>query len=503
MKAEKKAFNRIVLLTGARIFGVIFSFIIPMYLGRHLAIESYGTYKLIMLIYSLAQLSLNLGFDDSVNYFLRWDKKNFALYSLNALIFNLFTTGLIATLLAVFRFKLAHLLNDPELAKFLPLLGLLIVLTISSQQLEVSLINLDHFKERLYLDASTELLKACSILAGFIFFDSLTVVLMFLCALMLIKLFWAIGVIHFYRNKEAVRYRDARRFFSKQAKFGIPLGISRIVQNILNMENLLISSFFNVVQFTFYAVGSFDNPFVNSLRASIYEFINMELVEHVKNRNYEGIQDTWRKMTRKLFLVVIPFTTYMAFFARELIVFVFSEKYASSASFFTIFNIFIFISCFNPEPLFRASSKTAVIFRIRIAGVILGLLMMFAGASLRSPISIMWAKILAVGFINFYGLFTGTRLLQIKLHKLFLWKDMVKLFSLSFSLSFLLRFVFHELAWHPFWILAASFSIYFLGVYLGSCAMNLIKEDESAYLHLLLRKGLAKVGLFKWEAVRD
>jgi len=45
------------------------------------------------------------------------------------------------------------------LAQYLPILGFLIVVTLSSLQIEGFLINLNRFKARLYLDAGTELVS--------------------------------------------------------------------------------------------------------------------------------------------------------------------------------------------------------------------------------------------------------------------------------------------------------------------------------------------------------
>lgn len=492
MSNSKESFNKMVLLTGARIFGIIFSFAIPMFLGRHLGVEDYGTYKQVTLIYWFAQIALNLGFDDSVFYYLRQDRKNFPLYSFNALVFNLSATGLIATLMTIFRFEIAGLLNNPQLAQYLPILGFLIMMTMSSMQIEGFLLNLDRFRQRLFLDAGTELLKALAVLGAYWYFNSLFIALVLLSSLMTLRLLWSVLTMHQHKKQNGLQYREAKKYFFMQAKFGLPLGISRIVQNLLNLENLLISSLFNLTQFTYYAVGCFENPLINSMRTSLYELVNIDLIDSLKEKSYQKAVEAWRRMTRKLFLVVIPFTVFMVFFAQELIVFIFSEKYLPSVPFFMVFNLYIVMASLNPEPLFRASSQTSYALKIKTTGVLLGFLVMLIGAYVWGPMGVLWGKILAVGFVNFVGLAIGARLIESHWTKLFWWSEILKIACVSILAVILIRGMFFSGWAPPFWTLAAAFSCYFLIVLGLAVLTGILKQDEILHLKATLLKIVGK-----------
>ncbi|MGE5085507.1 MAG: lipopolysaccharide biosynthesis protein [Bacillota bacterium] len=497
MQNDKESFNRVALLSGARFLGMAFSFAIPMYLSRHLSVETYGTYKLVTLIYWFAQVALNLGLDDSVNYYLRWDRKNFALYSWNALLSNFVITGIVALGLTIFRLPIAKLLNDLDLANYLPLLGVLIVVTICSQQMEGLLINFNRFKERLYLDAGTEFLKSAALLGAFILFDSITWALGFLSVLMTLRLIWVVYTIEGHKNNDGLKYRDGCKFIPTQIKYGLPLGFSRIITNLLNVENFVISSFYNITQFTIYSVGSFENPLINSLRSSVYELIIIQLIEEVRNGNFQKAEDTWRRMSRKLLLVIIPFSIYTAFFSKELITFIYSNKYAESAPYLTVFSLYIFIGCLNPEPLFRAASQTAYALKIKIVGVILGVALIFAGAYWISPMGVLWAKIIAVGAMNLFGLVVGARMINSNFFRLFMWSDLIKLSALSTIFSAILKYCFQDFNWLPFWILATSFTIFTILLFVASIFTHLLKPDEIGHLRYLWLKLMGKFKIGK------
>lgn len=490
MSSDKASFNRTVALTAARLFGIVFSFAIPMYLGRTLEVEQYGTYKQIMIFYWFSQVALNLGLDDSAYYFLRWEPKKFPLFSFNALIFNLMATTLMAIIFVTFQEPIAQGLNNPDLAQYIPQLSVLMVLTICSMQLEGILIGLERIKERLALEMGVELLKAIAILCGFIFFNSIHSVLLFLNLIMAARLLTTFFVIEQNKRREQLSYKEALLYWKKQMKYGLPLGLSRILQNILNLEKFLISSFHSVRDFTFYTVGCFENPLINATQASFYEMANIEMVDAMKNNRADHALELWRNMMRKLMMVVVPFVVYMIFFAQEIMVFIFSEKYVESTPYFVVFNIGVLIAAFNPEPLFRASSKTHTILKIKTIGLFIGGLSLVFLASKVAPLYVLWAKTLIIGGLNITGLSIGARLISAKARDLFRWKELFGIAFISLACAWPLHKSLLGTDWGPFWLLASSFSLYLILIFLLSCFSGLITKDERDHLFRLIMKVL-------------
>lgn len=449
-----------------------------MYLGRKLSVETYGTYKQIMLFFWFAQVALNLGVDDSAYYFLRWNPKNFPLYSMNAMAFNLVATGLLWALMSIFAAEISQLLNNPELESYLPILGFLVLTTVSSMQIEGILIGMNRFNERLMMEVGVEVIKSLAIIASFYYFNSIKAVLYILSAVMTLRLLVTLFIINSYKKKESLRFREAPKHLMTQLRFGLPLGISRILQNVLNMENFFISSYFSLAQFTYYSVGCFENPLVNAARTSMYEITNIEMIDAMKNDGPNKAILVWKNMSRKLFLIIIPFVVFMIFFAKEIIVFIFSDKYLPSVPFFMIFNIYLIVGALNPEPLFRANSKTHLVLKLKIIGLMIGLSLLVAGAYWGGPIWALVGKILGVFIMNIIGLVAGARLLDGRFRDLFSWRDLGISLVISIILSAVLRLAFINISWHPFWVLALSFSLYFILQLICSSIFKVIKDEE-------------------------
>ncbi len=490
MSQDKSSFTKTIWLTLARIIGIFFSFAIPMYLGRALEVEEYGTYKQVMLFYWFSQVALNLGLDDSAYYYLRWKPERFALYSFNALSFNLIVTTLIGLTFTLLRDPIAIGLGNPELARYIPLLSLLIVLTVSSMQLEGILIGLDRLKQRLMLELGVELLKAMAILGAYIFFNSLFIVLIFLSVLMALRLLMTFIIIDSHRKKGGLKYADSLIHLKEQIKFGLPLGLSRILQNILNLEKFLISSLFSVKDFTYYTVGCFENPLVNAAQASFYELANIEMVDAVRAGDKQQALEIWRNMLRKLHLVATPFIVYMMFFSKELMTFIFSDKYVESTPYFIVFNLFVFVQVFNPEPLFRATFKTELFLKIRTIGFVIGAIALVAAAMWLSPLQVLAVKVTVFFVLNSSTLILGGRLLDAGVTKLARWRELALLIGICTALSYAFHLLSEKyLQGLPvFWVLAISFSLYGLTCLLFALCTGLISKDERDFIFLKLKK---------------
>jgi O-antigen/teichoic acid export membrane protein len=480
--------QRLLFLTAARILGVAFSFLIPMYLGRHLDVETYGTYKQVALIFWFSQVALNFGLDDSVYYYFRFEPKKLALFSSNALFFNFVVSAFVAIAMIVFRSEISVLLNSKNLNSYLPILGILIIFTVTSLQLEGLLLNIDRFKQRLLLDSGTEAIKSLVVLAAFLFFKSIYIALIGLLSIMIFRFIWTIQIILTYKIKESLKFRDAWPQMKKQIRFGLPLGVSRIFQHVLNLETFLVSAFYGLESFTYYAVGCFENPLINSFRASLNEILNIELVEAVRKNDSNLATVIWRQMNRKLFLIVLPFVIYLSIFSHEVIRFIFSDKYLSSAPYFSVFNIYILIASINPEPLFRACSKTHWALSIRVSGVLLGALLMYFLGRIWGPMSVLSIKILIVFGMNIVGIYVGSQLLRCRLQDLFDWSDLLKIGGLSFVTAWALKAITSFLSLHVFWILALSFSSFVMFVFVSSVIFRVLKPQEIRFVTGILQK---------------
>ena len=119
------------LMTG-RMAGFVLTFFIPIVLVRVFDQTQFGTYKQIFLIYSTFFGIAQLGMAESLYYFIPSDPQHASRYIMNA-VTALLAAGLACLgILALSARWISGWMNNPELAPYLPLLGIYLLLSMAS-----------------------------------------------------------------------------------------------------------------------------------------------------------------------------------------------------------------------------------------------------------------------------------------------------------------------------------------------------------------------------------
>jgi O-antigen/teichoic acid export membrane protein len=125
-----------------------------------------------------------------------------------------------------------------------------------------------------------------------------------------------------------------------QIKVGLPSGLSNIL-NLINVEldKIIISSFFTVKRFAIYANGAFDIPFLGTVSASISSVLMPEYVRLKRMEDISGLIALWHNSIHKIALFFIPLMVFFFVVSRDFITFMFSDAYMESAIVFQIYLI--------------------------------------------------------------------------------------------------------------------------------------------------------------------
>lgn len=142
-------------------------------------------------------------------------------------------------------------------------------------------------------------------------------------------------VFYYYRK---YRFKAPKITILSQFKIGFPTGLSNIV-GLINVEidKIIISSFFNVSRFAVYANGAFEIPFLGTVSSSISSVLMPEFVNLRQNNDIHGLISLWHKSIHKVALVFIPLMVFFFVIARDFITFMFSETYADSTVIFQFY----------------------------------------------------------------------------------------------------------------------------------------------------------------------
>lgn len=482
-KNESKAhFEKTAAVALGQAAGFAFSFFIPVFLSRRLTVESYGTYKQIFLIQWFFLMTLQMGLDSGLFYFMKRDPKRAALYSLNALLAELGLALVVASALLVAREPLGRLFHNPELAGLVPALGALVVFSIPSQHLEHYLMVLDRIRSNVVVFSASELAKAAAVIGGLAWLGSLEAAVLGVAAIGLLRCLFLVGLNLRSLRREGVPLRELRPALGEQVAFGLPLGLSQLVSVLYKMDRFVIASLFPVREFTLYSVGALDVPLVPGVSNTMSDLMSFDMVESGTRRDFARIQYLWHTTKRKIALIQIPIAIYLIAFAGPVITFVYSEKYAESAPYFRMFMVLFLLTTFDADILFRTFADNRRFMKAQLASSLGGLALAIGFAYALGPMGALVGKCLAdtVGTLVKLGL--ARSLLHLRVGELFLWGELGKIAGASVVAALAAHLAARQGLPYPAARVAVSLATY--GAVFGglSLAIGILKPDETLYL---------------------
>src|SRR6185436_9569519 len=128
---------RAALMMCAKTLAFGFTFALPLLLVRWLSQEQFGIYKQVFLFVNTSFALLPLGVGMSAFYFLPRERERRHQIVFNILLFYTFVSGLLCLLLIARPTLLATLFNSPDMTRYAPLVGLVILAWVISCSLEM------------------------------------------------------------------------------------------------------------------------------------------------------------------------------------------------------------------------------------------------------------------------------------------------------------------------------------------------------------------------------
>lgn len=330
-----------------------FGVALPLLLVRRLSQMEVGLYKQAFLIVGTATSILPLGFSMSAYYFLPREGENKGAVVLNILLFNLLV-GSLAFLTLLFQPGLIQIVfNSPELVKYAPLIGLLILIWVLSVFLETSALANEEVTLSTIFIVGSQVTKTVLLLSAAIGFPSVRALLI---AALIQGGLQIIALVFYLR----ARFGNFWRRFDWQAmrrqlSYALPIGSAALLYVVLtDLHNYFVSYRYDPATFAIYAFGCFSLPLVNIIGESIGPI----LIPSVSRLQHEGKTREIVLLTasamRKLAVIYFALYALLLVVGRELVVFLFTEQYLGSWPIFAINLTMLPFLILIPDPILRA-----------------------------------------------------------------------------------------------------------------------------------------------------
>lgn len=129
----------------------------------------------------------------------------------------------------------------------------------------------------------------------------------------------------------------------EEIKYLYPLFGVAILSNLyLIIDRIMISSMLGPADFADYQVGAFVFPFIGIVTGSIITALLPRISQFYHSGEFKQITDNLKRATEKVTIILVPIFVYCTVFGRELIAWLYSDKYAFSGHIFQIYTIRFF-----------------------------------------------------------------------------------------------------------------------------------------------------------------
>lgn len=350
-----------VLMVG-RTVGFVLTFGIPLVLVRVLDQHDFGTYKyLFMLASTLAVLQLGMG--ESLYYFIPRRADNPGAVTANAVV-TLAAIGA-GVLLVMFgaRHPLAVMLGQPGIAPALPLLGAFIALTLVGMPLEIIMVSRKSYRLAASIYAGSDLLRSALLILPGIVFRSLTAVLWGAVAFAAIRV--AVLGAYLIGTLGARLALDRLEWRAQMAYVG-PFAVAVMIETVqINLHQYVVWARSDPATFAIYAAGCLQIPLVDVLTTSVGNVMMVRMADDVSRP--AAALALWHQAVERLAFWLWPLTAALILTAHDVIVLLFTARYAASVPVFVLSTFTIALAAFQVDSVLRVYALTRFLIVMNLA----------------------------------------------------------------------------------------------------------------------------------------
>ena len=356
----------------AKTAAFVFNVALPVLLVRRLDKAQFGVYKQLFLFIGTSVMVLPLGFAMSAYYFLPREPDRRQETVLNILIYNMAVGTLACGVFLLWPALLAIIFHQPELTGYAHLIGIVILLWIVSQTLEIIPIANGEMKLASALIIGVQLTRTAIYLAAVIAFGSVRALIWAAVAqggLQTVVLWW-------YLQSRFGRFWQHPDWglMRSQLSYAVPLGLAGILFVVqTDLHSYFVSNRLGPVAYAIYGIGTVQLPLMGMLQEATNAVVIPRVSVLQQQNDTREIIELMARAMRKLAAVYFPVYALLVVVAHEFISFLFTRSYLASVPVFLINLTLLLLGIVLQDPLFRAYVEQRF-FLIRLR-VVLGVLL--------------------------------------------------------------------------------------------------------------------------------
>ena len=357
-------FKPMLQLAAGRALGFASTFLIPVVLVRVLDQAEFGTYKQLFLVYATLFGIAPLGMAECLYYFAPLDPARAGRFVANSVLALLVTGGLSLVALTLGSHALADGMENPSFAAHATLLGLFVALTMMSAVTEITMITRNrHRLSAVTYTASDAVRALCLVVPALIWRDVRSVML----GAVVFAFARALLTIVYLRVELGRELKPDLSLLRKQLGYALPFAAAvtlEITQG--SLHQFVVAHSFDTTTFAVYSVGCLQIPLVDFVATGAGSVLMVKMAERSGPADNGARLELWYEAVRKLALLLLPLVALLLVAGRELIMFLFTERFAASVPVFLVSSLAIAFAALPTDSALRAYGDTRVLFTMNV-----------------------------------------------------------------------------------------------------------------------------------------
>lgn len=430
IKTFKGAAADSIVLTFVRVITTILGLLVTKLLSTQLTLEEYGTYSQAMLIVSTATSISILGLTNAVNYFYNASDNKEEKQKYVSTMFSIqYLVGTItAILIVVCHSFIIHYFKNDQLDKIIYLIAWMPLLENVLPMLQVLFVSIGRAKLIAIRNFIISVLRLLVVVITCYVTKNILTIFVILLLLDLIQ------VVYFMYAFSKTNFKIKLCYFTGKyvmpiMRFSIPMAIYIMCNSFTrDIDKYVISFFTDTTTLAIYTNASKILPF-DMITASFITVLIPIITRQVSNKEYYKA-----KYTMKTYLRLGYILTWIAVFgavivAKELMIFLYSEKYLSGLSVFIVYLLVDMVRFANTSMLLVATGKTNLLMISTLVSLVLNFVLNIISFKMLGIFGPAISTLIITIGLTFYLLSKGAKQINCFLNEFFDFKEVLLIFA--------------------------------------------------------------------------
>lgn len=335
------------------------------------------------------------------------------------------------------------------------------------------------------------ILKAVFIIMFFIYIPTISSVIN--AIIISTSLVFLIALIYIYRTIKKLPGKELinSEIAMKQLQYNLPIGFALSIKVFAQRFDKLISiTLLSASSYASYTIAFFGIPGIGQIYSAVSQVTVIDMTKSFSEGNKQHALQLYKDMVVKNLSFSIPLVLIVALNAKEIIKFLFTDKYLDATILFQMYLITIVFSMLGEGLILRASGDTKIYMKIYALILPVTLPLSYYLVSNYGTYGAMSGALISVILPRLLLIQKEIRVTESKLSYFFPWKRIRDVFSIALLCLIPFLFLKYFFSFNIYLILIASF-LYLLSVYAIELKFNLFIIDLEKFT--LLRKKYFKI----------